>query len=304
MKFLKRVWEKIRTPRGWPLAVFYLVTAIAVGGSVYFMAADIMHSPPAYIFFALAAVSIVYCIYTIVYFAPKIKKAFVAFAEKHEFTHNLLSNYGFRTVVFATGSFAINIAYAVFEGVLGIVSLSIWYGALSAYYIVLSVMRGRIIFGRRKSKALEGADEEIRNAKMYRTCGISLLVLTLALSAAVVQMVYAQKAFEHAGLMIFAAAAYTFYKVILSIVNIVKSRRQADLTIRAIRNINMADAMVSILALQTAMLQMFSDGRDMSFANAATGGAVCLLTIALGIFMIAGANMRLKKCVREEKTHG
>lgn len=90
--------------------------------------------------------------------------------------------------------------------------------------------------------------------RVYRTGGILLIVLTLALSAAVVQMVYANRAFEYAGLMIYASAAYAFYKIIMALYNLVKARKQSDFKIRAVRNINFADAAVSVLALQTAMV--------------------------------------------------
>ena len=70
---------------------------------------------------------------------------------------------------------------------------------------------------------------------------------------------------------------------------------------QSFRNINLADAAVSLLSLQVTLVAVFSDGTDgaMNALNAVTGFAVCALTLALGVFMIVRANARLKK-IKEE----
>ena len=77
-----------------------------------------------------------------------------------------------------------------------------------------------------------------------------------------------------------------------------------DLTVQAIRNVNLADAAVSILALQTALLGTFgSEGLNVSLFNTLTGIAVSLLSIGIGVQMIAYANTKLKE-IRGEKRDG
>ena len=73
------------------------------------------------------------------------------------------------------------------------------------------------------------------------------------------------------------------------------------MTVRAIRNVNLTDAAVSILALQTALLHTFSDESiDISLFNTLTGLAVGVATYAIGIIMIVKGCKTLKK-IREEK---
>ena len=120
-----------------------------------------------------------------------------------------------------------------------------------------------------------------------------------AISLAVAEMISEDKTFEHAGLMIYASATYTFYKITVAIINIVKAKKQTDMTVQAIRNINMADALVSMLALQTSLLHAFSDenGNEIGFdktLNGVTGLVVCALVLALGIYMIINAQKKLK----------
>ncbi|MGN0806503.1 MAG: hypothetical protein ACI4MC_05640, partial [Candidatus Coproplasma sp.] len=107
--------------------------------------------------------------------------------------------------------------------------------------------------------------------------------------------VLGKSSFSRYGYTIYVAAIYAFYKIIMAIYNVVKANKSDDAIVSALRSINLADALVSILALQTAMFKQF--GGDFQFEgemNAATGTIVCALTVALGIFMIVSSNKRLK----------
>ena len=230
------------------------------------------------------------------------KKRFLQWANKREVTRQIVSDFGARTIVFAIGSFALSIAYGAYNFTLCILETSVWYGVLAAYYILLASMRGGVItYHGKKRKAYKSGkvveNEKIKGIKRYRNCGIMLVVMTFALMVAVLQMALIHRAFEHTGMMIYAAAAYTFYKVTMSIINIVKAKKQTDITVQAIRNINLADAMVSILALQTSMINAFGESEDMAHAdalNGATGAAVCILVFALGIYMIVKSQKQLR----------
>ena len=126
------------------------------------------------------------------------------------------------------------------------------------------------------------------------------MVLNFALVAAIVQMVNAGGGYEYAGLMIYVMATYTFYKLGLSIYNIVKAKKHKDYTIQSIKNISFADSLVSILALQTALLAAFAENYEPALPNALTGGAVSLIIIAIGIIMIANGQTQLLKLQREK----
>ncbi len=134
--------------------------------------------------------------------------------------------------------------------------------------------------------------------RIYRICGIVLLLLPIALSFAILQMVRANDSFVHTGITIYAYAIYAFYKIIVSIYNFVKTRQSSEMTVRAAKNINLADAMVSILALQTAMFREFDTAGDfvnIARMNAVTGAIVCGLTAAIGIYMIVIAVKKIRK---------
>lgn len=307
MNGLKKIWEWIKRPHGLLLIPFYLVTLAAVIGAIIFaVGGDAEYAFLAYIVYAVAAVTLGYAVYTLVLFAPRAKRKITALLQRFSFTNKLMEQYGFRTVAFAVVSFAISLGYVLFNGVIALVELSVWYGALAGYYLVLAIMRGEVLFFHRKKRGRineKQTEKRRREVKIYRLCGVGLILLPLCLSFAILQMVIGENSFEHAGLTIYVSATYAFYKITMSVINAIKARSADDMTVRALRSINLADSFVSILALQTAMFKEFSDGTGVGVANALTGGVVCALTAALGIYMIIKANTILKT-IRRNKSNG
>ena len=111
-------------------------------------------------------------------------------------------------------------------------------------------------------------------------------------------MVRVGDSFEHKGITIYVYAIYAFFKIITAVYSLIKHRHTKHMTIMAIKYIKLADAMVSILALQTAMFREFAvetQGFDVILMNAITGAIICALTIAIGVYMIIRANLMIKK---------
>ncbi|MDE7182574.1 MAG: hypothetical protein K2O41_06070 [Clostridia bacterium] len=222
----------------------------------------------------------------------------------HATAKKLKSDFGFRRITAFTLSFALNVAYAVYNGVLGAVFSSVWFGSLAIYYIILSTMRGGAALGAvklRRRELTESKSFEKNKLIIYLASGIMLVVLSLALSGAVVQLVCDGKTFRHAGFLIYAAAAYTFYKITMAIIHLVRANKENDFILRTTSDIDLADAFVSVLALQTAMFASFDSGADVRWANAATGGVVCAFAVALGAFMIINAARKLTTLKWEEQ---
>lgn len=76
--------------------------------------------------------------------------------------------------------------------------------------------------------------------------------------------------------------------ITMAVINMVKVRKMQSPILITIRNIGVADALVSMLTLQMTMLLSFqgTDGLNADRMNGITGLAVCLLISALGISMI------------------
>lgn len=185
-----------------------------------------------------------------------------------------------RAYLTAVPGFALGILYALFNAFLGLNYSSAWHGTLAAYFIVLTLLRLLLIkrFG----------DSPRQELRIYRACGILLSVLSITLTGAVVLLIYGTGGKRYPGFLVYAMAAYTFYKVFASICGMVKARRQESLLLIAQRNIGHAGALMSLLCLQTGLLNAFGGG-DAAFAarmNGITGGFVALIVFGLGIHMM------------------
>lgn len=295
---MKELLLKFKRPGAKILIPTYILTVIFVALALVMLfigyEGNLILEILAYTSYALAALTLAYTVYTIVIYAPTMKQDVMGFLKGHEITRQILENWGFRTLITSTFAFAFGIFNSVLNAYLGISQLSIWYGALAAYYIFLAIMRFGLLIYHRKKHDFES--EALIRAKKYTQCGVWLLLLNVALSSAIAQMIFDDRGFQYKDWLIYAFAAYAFYKIIMSVINAVKAGRQDDLTIRAIREINMVDAAVSILALQTALLHTFGDGSlDISLFNTFTGSAVSIFSLSLSVVMIVRGSKKIKE---------
>ncbi len=302
----RSLWKKILNPPAWAKILTFIVTILSATLSLVIVFLGFENGALAiiaYILFGIAGTSLAYSVYLIIPLFPKMKRGLIVWLERREFTHLLLRDFGFRTVIFAISSFAISLLFSGFNAYMGVANRSIWYGALAAFYIALAFLRGGVLTYHKNKIAqkTQNQNDEYRKAKVYRTSGIITLILNIALSSAIAQMIFSGAHFTYIGWTVFAYAAYAFYKITTSIISFVKAHKQTDLTVRAIRNINLVDALVSILALQTALLTMFSEGEiNISLFNTFTGVAVSVLSVGIGIYMIVSANKKLKELQKEK----
>lgn len=166
---------------------------------------------------------------------------------------------------------------------------SVWFITMAVYYSLLGIMRYRAVSTGRKISRLDDR-EQIRKKELsvIKTDGILLLVLNLALSGVVLLTIAQDTAKRYSEIMVISIAAYTFYKITMAVVNMVKVRKTKSPILITIRNIGAADALVSMLTLQAAMFASFQDKNSLNTnqMNAITGLSVCILISILGISMI------------------
>lgn len=295
MNFFKNVWDKIKTPHGIGLVLFYVFFALITAGTLMLVILVPKQTILHYILYVFAAATLAYFLYIIVIFAPKMKSNTIKFLQNHKFTNKLFEDYGYRTIVFAVFSFVLNVAYISLILVMAIMSKTAWYFTITIYYIVLAFMKGNVFYSKRKYGT------EIKQARALRFGGIMFVVITIVFSGVIVLIYKANHYFEYAGILIYAVAAFTFYKLILAIFNIFKARKHNDLYIENIRNINLASALISIIILQVAMFQAFSPSSNLGFANALTGAGVSVIILVIGVLMIVKANKRLRELNKNTK---
>ncbi len=255
----------------------------------------------AFVFYVLAMLGLTYSVALIIKNLPTTVKKTKEWLRAHPFTGKLMDDFGFRKIIFAIGSFVMSVGYGLINGYTWLITGSIWHGALAIYYVMLALTRGGILV-HHKRKIGKDPDEisvEIKEATTCRNSGIVLLVLNSALFLVVLMMTFAGKAFHYQGTLIYAYAAYTVYKLTMAIVNLPKSKRQGDMTVEAMQAVSLTDALVSLIALQTALLAQFGgDGSKQPLYNGITGSIVCLGVLAVGIVIIVRGQKRRNQLLK------
>lgn len=219
--------------------------------------------------------------------------------EAHAFTAHLHRDYGYRTLVFSIPGTGLVTGFAIFNGVIGISSRSFWYGSLALYYLLLSMMRWIILYHVWRGK--KESQTELQKLQICRFCGILLSAMALALNISVALMVNAGSAKLYPGFLIYAAATYTFYKAIMSVVNMRRAKTSRNVYVSTLRYIGHADALVSILSLQAAMVAAFGAEHEIvaPVMNAITGLVVCGAVLALGMQIVVKSQKGIRS-IREE----
>jgi hypothetical protein len=189
-------------------------------------------------------------------------------------------------------SLVINLSYAIYNLYLGITSLSIWFGLMFLYYLILGLMKLFSLI--RKNKY---STDDKKQYQVMRIIGIVFFFLVIILSCSLTLTLKFSLYKSHTTIIMISIAAYTFYKVIIAIINLVKARKSQDITLYTIRNINIAEALVSLLNLQMTMYQSFNteEENNILIMNIITSCVVGLLISFFGIRMIIVSVKHLKR---------
>ncbi len=205
-----------------------------------------------------------------------------------------------RVVWTATLSLVLNLSYAVYHGVLGMQTRSWWFSALWAYYTILGVTRFAAVLCARRTHAAPASDIEYF---VMRVSGLLLFLLGCVLAGVNYMSLREDLATRYGTITMITIAAYTFWKLALAAVRMVKHRRNPSPLLAVIRRINYAEVAASILTLQRSMLVSFGamDTKTRELMNALTGAGVCLFIFMLGIQMITEKRGKKNGKIKDHK---
>lgn len=221
----------------------------------------------------------------------RIQQSLVRRAEKTTFGRRIVHERRYRMVLSAAFGFCLNLLYALYHGVLGIYSQSIWFLSMFAYYVILGAMRFSAVLCERKNSGAASAGIEYFVLKLS---GILLTVLSFVLSGVIYLSLSQNIATKYDSILMITIATYTFYKITMAVIRAVKQRHDPSPLLAAIRSIGYAEVAASVLTLQRSMLVSFEGMTEENarLMNALTGAAVCLFVLVLGITMIIKSTKR------------
>lgn len=290
MRDRKKICKKLLLPPGRLVAVL-AVSSAAMLTAVFLKGAD--DHPAAYAAYVLSAYTLtvlcIFCVKTLPgYYRETRQKIY-----QNPWGNRYMTDTSFKVRVSLYLSLGINLMYSAFKLAAGIYYSSFWWGAVAVYYIVLSMIRFLLL---RYMRNMSSEQDVISEYRRYRLCGMMMVLLNLSLTGIIIQMVRDHKAYSYSEIMILAAATYTFYTVTVSIIDIIKFRKYKSPVLSASKAIRFASALVSLLSLETAMLAQYGD--DEAFRRlmtGLTGAGVCIIVLAMSVYMIVKANRELHR---------
>jgi len=182
-------------------------------------------------------------------------------------------------------SLAFNAAYAVGNCIIGFLNHSWLFITVGAYYTVLAITRFSVLQVKRKASGNYDTELFAR-----RITGILLVVLSICIVGVNIMSTIKDRGTTFHEIVMITIATYTFTKITISIIGMVKSKRSASPVLKTLRNISLADACVSIYTMQRSMLVSFPgmEAADILLLNIFTGTVVWIVVLLLGINLIGG----------------
>lgn len=293
MEKTKKILFKILFPH---ISIVILVILIAVPMLIYGFAYENVSYGIQYISYVMSAYGLTIFSVRI----PNIIRYIKTIKHNNKYAKQYFTKPVLRVKVSLYSSLAINIIYAIMQLGLGIYNQSIWFYALSVYYLILATMRFFLLRETKKTGENTGIQSEYIK---YRICGIFLLPVNIALSIITAYIVNQGRGFSYHYIITIAMAAYTFTTFTVAIVNVIRYKKYNSPIMSASKIINFAAALVSMLSLETAMLNAF--GRENSWIfkriiTSATGGVVCTIILVLAAYMIVHSTKKLSQLRRGE----
>ena len=190
-------------------------------------------------------------------------------------------------------SLGMNIAYALGNCAVGFLTHSWWFITVGAYYTVLAVTRCCVLQIKRKADGQYGLELFAR-----RITGILLVVLSFCIVGVNILSAIKDRGSVFHEIVMITIATYTFTKITLAIIGMVKAKHEASPALKTLRNISLADASVSIYTMQRSMLVSFPgmEAGEILLLNIFTGTAVWIIVLLLGINLIGGKRVYMAKC--------
>lgn len=270
----------------------WVILFSALGGGMLLVtfSRGITETPFAYASYVLSAYALVIAC---VFIAKNIRGSWKGLLHRNAYIHRYLTDIPFKTHISLYLSLGLNLLFAAVKLVYGIHDRSVWFGTLAVYYILLSLLRFLLLRSARRNGF--GADL-ISECLRSRLCGMILLLMNIVLTGVVILVVRKNEGFRYPGYLIYVVAMYAFYNIITAVRNVVKYRKYNSPVMTASKTIKLVAAVVSMLALETAMLAEFSEeGLEFQrLMTGITGGCVCAIVMVTAVAMIVKAAGQLR----------
>ena len=205
-----------------------------------------------------------------------------------------------QTLMSAAVSFGVTVIFALYHGYLGLYYGSMWHGSISAFYILLTAVRGMILFAEKRNRTRSEAQRDCCRRRIFLVSSFFLLILDLSLMLPIAMMTVLDKPVTMGLIPAIAMAAYTAWKITMASIHMTRQRRRAggNILVAELRTVNFIDALVAILTLQNTLIMVNRTATD---ANAMLPVSVASSAVIYAVIVSITVRM-LRKGLRQTGT--
>ncbi len=295
MKLIRKLFNKFARPS---MYVTCMITLMFVAFGLFTIICFLWGAPTAgFILLFISALFLGYGAYAIIIQILRLWPRLEKWSEGHKLINRFVMSYDFRTICTTVLVLFINLGFAIFNGVYGFMFQEWWCVSLFIYYLMLIVMRSSISArALRVSRRFDDTSREDAQLRVYRMAAIMLLIFTIALNFLLWELLSQDSfGFRHHLLITIVTGIYTVIKVVMAVSNLIYTRGRHDKITHAIRNINMTDALVSVMTLLMTLLTRFSDSETAVTTVRVLGTIICIYVVAMALFMLINSVVKIKK---------
>lgn len=281
-------WRRMTAWRGWgkllypPVWAVVLVTIVGFGGVGMIFWQGWENRPVSGGVYAAAFYGLVILTARVIRGVPKLKKKMDGNPMAQRIREKKKQNGAFGIRIY--GKQFVNFFYGVMKIGSGVYLTSLWVGVDGIYNFVQAMIQLYLICQHKSAK------DRAQQWQCYRKCGYWMLLLHAAMTAMVVRMIYTGQHRQTSEVLMIATAAFTFYKLTSTFLEVAKDRKHRNPVDSAARMLNFSQALYNLFGLQVEMLWVFGGGETHApLVNGLTGGGVCLLVCSTGIYMLRRA---------------
>ncbi len=168
----------------------------------------------------------------------------------------------------------LGLLFALYNGIFGIVFRSVWHIEIGIYYVLLLAVKTVVFAGFRLSKKQKSLKT------VFVTTSVLLFFINAALILPIISMIRYERPVAFPLEVAIGIAAYTTYKVTMTVVRFVKTRKSTNLLEREIVTIRFVESIVSVLTLQNTLIMVNAAANDEGLR------ILCTVSSAIGLCAI------------------
>lgn len=300
MRDWKKIGKKLLFPPIWTIVLLTVTCTVAL---VEIFINGLEMSPLAYVCYVLSFYTLTVICIVCWKVLPGNYKSVKNKMHENKYIDRYMTDAVFKSNVGLYRSLAINLIYIVVNVVSGYIYQTYWFVIFAIYYGIIAMMRFLLVRYVIKNPIGKNHLGELKRA---RSCAYILMTVNLALSGAVLMMVFWGRGFQYQGFLIYVIAMYTFYITVTAVIDMIKYRKYKSPILSITKVIKMTSAIFSMLFLETAMFAQF--GADTSpevkrLIIMLTGAGISIAVVSMAIYIIVQTTREIKE-TRSEIENG